>query len=93
MREFCQSKHKILDEMGPKGAARTKKIMQASNDVAVLGSSPTMQHVYNIRTWRTMIVVATNIWASRLIGMPVADYEWLQENAVHVVVGKNNTHM
>ena len=76
----------VLDELGPEGAVKLKKILQASNDVAVLGTSPTMQHVYKIRTWRTMIVVTTNVWAARLQGMPVADYEWLQANGVLVVV-------
>ena len=88
LRNFRQSDHKllVLDELGPEGAVKLKKILQASNDVAVLGTSPTMQHVYKIRTWRTMIVVTTNVWAARLQGMPVADYEWLQANGVLVVV-------
>ena len=88
LRDFRHADHKllILDELGPKGAVVIKKIMQASNDVAVLGSSPTMQHVYRVRTWRTMIVVTTNTWSAGLHGMPPADYEWLEANSVHVVV-------
>ena len=63
-----------------------KKIMQASNDDAVMGASPTMQHVYRINTYRTMIVVTTNTWAAGLQEVSVEDADWLKANSVYVHV-------
>ena len=88
LRQFRRALHPILilDELHPKNAVMLKKIMQASNDDAVMGASPTMQHVYRINTYRTMIVVTTNTWAAGLQEVSVEDADWLKANSVYVHV-------
>ena len=88
LRVFRRSLHKILvlDELHPKNAVVLKKIMQASNDDAIMGASPTMQHAYRVNSYKTMIVVTTNTWSSGLRGMPEADVDWLRINAFYVHV-------
>ena len=76
----------ILDEMTPTCAVTLKKILQASNDDAVLGTSPTMLHAYVVNSYRTMIIITTNTWATGLLGMPKHDVEWLQMNCVYIHV-------
>ena len=76
----------VLDELHPKNAVVLKKIMQASNDDAIMGASPTMQHAYRVNSYKTMIVVTTNTWSSGLRGMPEADVDWLRINAFYVHV-------
>jgi hypothetical protein len=90
LRGFKRSQHclLILDEIAPKTAVYLKKSMQASNDDALLGSSPTMQHCYKLNTFRTAIVVTTNTWATGLCGMPVPDVDWLKANSVYVFVNE-----
>ena len=88
LRQFRRREHQVLvlDELHPKSAVLVKKIMQASNDCAVLGASPTMQHAYSVNSFRTMIVVTTNTWAAGMVGMPESDVEWLKANSVYVHV-------
>ena len=88
LRGFSRSQHKIviLDELHPSNAVVLKKIMQASNDEAVMGSSPTMQSAYRVNSYRTMIVVTTNTWASGCAQLPVKDAEWLKVNSIYVHV-------
>ena len=88
LRSFRRKLHKILvlDELHPKNAVVLKKIMQASNDDAIMGSSPTMQHAYRVNSYQTMIVVTTNTWSSGFKGMPVADVDWLRANSYYVHV-------
>ena len=88
LRSFRRSLHKILvlDELHPKNAVVLKKIMQASNDDAIMGASPTMQHAYRVNSYKTMIVVTTNTWSSGLRGMPDADVDWLRINSFYVHV-------
>jgi len=88
LRKFRRAQHRllVLDELHPKNAMVLKKIMQASNDSAIMGASPTMQHAYVVNTFRTMIVVTTNTWASGLADMPSFDVDWLRVNSVYVLV-------
>ena len=88
LRNFRRKQHKILvlDELHPENAVVLKKIMQSSNDEAVMGSSPTMQHAYRVNSYQTMIVVTTNTWSSGLCTMPAGDVDWLKANSVYVHV-------
>ena len=88
LRNFRRKQHKILvlDELHPENAAVLKKIMQSSNDDAVMASSPTMQHAYRVNSYQTMIVVTTNTWSSGLCTMPGGDVDWLKANSVYVHV-------
>ena len=88
LRVFRRKLHKILilDELHPKNAVALKKIMQASNDDAIMGASPTMQHAYRVNSYQTMIIVTTNTWSSGFKGMPAADVEWLRANSYYIHV-------
>ncbi len=88
LRNFRRKQHRILvlDELHPKNAVLLKKIMQASNDEAIMGASPTMQHAYRVNSYQTMIVVTTNTWASGCEKMPIFDVDWLKANSVYVRV-------
>ncbi len=88
LRKFNRRLHKVivLDEISPKQAIVLKKILQCSNDDALMGASPTMQHAYVVNTYRTMIVITTNTWQAGIGKMPGADYEWLQANSVVINV-------
>ncbi len=87
LRAFRCKLHKIMvfDELHPQNAL-VLKIMQASNDDAIMGPSPTMQHAYRANSYQTMIVVTTNTWSSGFKGMPVADVEWLRASSYYVHV-------
>jgi len=88
LRQFRRKQHRVLvlDELHPKNAVLLKKILQSSNDEAIMGASPTMQHAYRVNSYQTMIVVTTNTWASGLEELPVPDVQWLKVNAVYVHV-------
>lgn len=88
LRNFRREQHRVLvlDELHPTSAVLLKKIMQASNDVAILGASPTMQHAYRVNSYQTMIIVTTNTWAPGCATMQADDVEWLKANSVYVHV-------
>ena len=50
LRQFRRDEHDLIlfDEMKASSAIVIKKVLQASNDVCSLGSSPTQQHVYSV---------------------------------------------
>jgi len=86
LRKFRRGVHVliVLDEMGPDKAIQLKKVMQASNDDALLGASPTMQHAYTVNSHRTMIVVTTNVWAVGLKTLHEEHRDWLFHNSIVV---------
>jgi hypothetical protein len=88
LREFDASQHKaiLLDELAPKAAIQLKKLLQASNEVVVLGTSPTMVNAYTLHVHRVQIIVCTNVWMSGLKKLKKHDREWLEKNSYHVLV-------
>ncbi len=88
LREFDASQHKaiLLDELAPKAAIGLKKLLQASNEVVVLGTSPTMVNAYTLHVHRVQIIVCTNVWVSGLKKLKKHDREWLEKNSYHVLV-------
>ena len=90
LRRFEWGKHEmiVLDEMSPQRALECKKLIQASNEPCIMGTSPTMQHSYTVYTWRTKFVISTNTWESGMGCKSITDEdrEWLVNNAVVVQV-------
>jgi hypothetical protein len=90
MRLFEPPEHKmvILDELRASSAVLLKKMLQASNDVIQLGTSPTMQFAYSKNCWRTMFVICTNTWAFDLKSLDECDVKWLEVNSVYIAVDR-----
>jgi hypothetical protein len=88
MRRFDRHVHKlvVLDELKAHTAIELKKMLQASNDVISLGTSPTMQFSFGVNCWRTMFVVATNTWKEDLQKLRPCDASWLDLNSVYIAV-------
>jgi len=88
MRKFNPAVHRmvILDELSATSAIACKKMLQASNDIVNLGTSPTMQFSFALTCWKTMFVVASNTWQSDLAAMRQCDKAWLELNAVYIEV-------
>jgi hypothetical protein len=76
----------ILDELSATSAIACKKMLQASNDIVNLGTSPTMQFSFSMTCWKTMFVVASNTWKSDLVAMRPCDKAWLEMNSVYIEV-------
>ena len=88
MRKFNPAVHKmvILDEFSATSGIACKKMLQASNDIVNLGTSPTMQFSFSLTCWKTMFVVASNTWKSDLVAMRPCDKAWLELNSVYIEV-------
>jgi len=88
LRRFNNAEHRMLflDEMDPAVAISLKKVLQASNDPCVLGTSPTVLAAYTVCTFNTMIVVASNRWQATLQLLDKVDQDWLSKNSVFVEV-------
>ena len=88
LRTFDKDKHDLIlfDELKAETCITLKKLLQASNDPCTLGSSPTNQHVYTVWAHRTKMVIASNVWNCDLPLLPKADRQWLEQNAVYVLV-------
>jgi len=78
----------LLDELSPRHAISLKKPLQASNELATMGVSPTMMSAYTIHTWKVRIVVCTNLWKTGLRKMKKVDRRWLEANSIYVPVGE-----
>lgn len=82
---FVYQKHQIvlLDELSPYTAICLKKLIQASNEICVLGSSPTQQHSYSVYCYRTRFIVCTNVWEVGMTDkrMTEDDVDWLMQNS------------
>ena len=76
----------FFDEMDPAVAISLKKVLQASSDLCVLGTSPTMLAAYTVCTFNTMIVIASNRWQATLQLLDKVDQDWLSKNCVFVEV-------
>lgn len=78
----------VLDELSPLFAIQIKKLLQASNEVVTLGSSPTMSHSYQVHAHRCMIIVCSNVWAAEMAAIPPHHREWLADNSVVVEIAQ-----
>ena len=78
----------VLDELSPHFAIQLKKLLQASNEVVTLGSSPTMSHSYQVHVHRCMIIVCSNVWAAEMAAIPLHHRNWLADNSVVVEIAQ-----
>lgn len=78
----------LFDELQAEAAIGIKKLLQASNDLCTLGSSPTNQHAYTVRLHRVKLVIASNHWREDLRCLPTPDQNWLRDNSVYVFVDR-----
>lgn len=92
MRSFDWFEHDLVlfDEMSPCTAIDLKKLIQASNELCVLGASPTLQHCYPVYGHRTKFVICTNTWEVGMADkkMTPEDVAWLMENSFLYVADK-----
>lgn len=88
MREFSYERHQlvVLDEISPAACISLKRLLQATNELCVLGVSPTLQHAYRVYCYRTMFVVCTNCWESGMKELGKDDQEWLTANSIAILV-------
>ena len=88
LRGFRKSAHDLIlfDELKAEAAIAIKKLLQASNDLCTLGSSPTNQHIYTVWAHATRMVIASNIWRTKLTMLQPADKDWLELNSFYVYV-------
>ena len=76
----------LFDELTAKEAIKLKKCLQASNEPSMLGVSPTMMSSYEVHTWRTRIIVSTNLWKSGVKKLKKLDRDWMEKNSIYIAV-------
>jgi hypothetical protein len=76
----------LFDELTAKEAIKLKKCLQASNEPSMLGVSPTMMSAYEVHTWRTRIIVSTNLWKSGVKKLKKLDRDWIEKNSIYIAV-------
>ena len=76
----------LFDELTAKEAIKLKKCLQASNEPSMLGVSPTMMSAYEVHTWRTRIIVSTNLWKSGVKKLKKLDRDWMEKNSIYIAV-------
>ena len=76
----------LFDELTAKEAIKLKKCLQASNEPSMLGVSPTMMSAYEVHTWRTRIIVSTNLWKSGVRKLKKLDRDWIEKNSIYISV-------
>ena len=52
----------------------------------MLGVSPTMMSAYEVHTWRTRIIVSTNLWKSGVKKLKKLDRDWIEKNSIYIAV-------
>ena len=78
----------LFDELSAKEGIKLKKCLQASNEVAVMGVSPTMMSAYTLHTWRTRIIICTNLWIGGLKKLQKLDRDWITKNSIYIAVNE-----
>ena len=76
----------LFDELSAKEAIKLKKCLQASNEPSMMGVSPTMMSSYQVHTWRTRIIISTNLWKSGVKKLKKLDRDWMQKNSIYIAV-------
>ena len=78
----------LFYELSAKEGIKLKKCLQASNEVAVMGVSPTMMSAYTLHTWRTRIIICTNLWIGGLKKLQKLDRDWIRKNSIYIAVNE-----
>jgi hypothetical protein len=90
LRAFSPELHDLVlwDECPATLVLKNKKLFQGQAAFITLGQTPTCRDAYSVFPYNCKMVVCSNLWSEQLRRLPMADYEWLVGNSVHVHVDR-----
>jgi len=88
LRAFSPGFHDLIlwDEATPQLVMKYKKLFQGQGVDCQMAQTRTSKDNYEAFPYNVKMVICSNIWSELCRELRVADYEWIQQNSIHVRV-------